>query len=58
MIKYFYLKQQTPTKIETALDSVYRDAFSSFLTVKTWAADFKGRRKIFPTKNAFNNQKL
>ncbi|GFV72493.1 HTH_48 domain-containing protein [Trichonephila clavipes] len=41
VIKYLFLKGNTPTHIKDELDSVYGDSASSFTTVKFWAAEFK-----------------
>ena len=44
VIKYLFLKGNTPTQIKDELDSVYRDSAPSFTTVKFWAAEFKRGR--------------
>ena len=45
VIKYLFLKGNTPTQIKDELDSVYEDSAPSFTTVKFWAAEFKHARK-------------
>lgn len=45
VIKYLFLKGNTPTQIKDELDSVYGDSSPSFTTVKFWAAEFKRGRK-------------
>lgn len=45
VIKYLFLKGNTPTQIKDELDSVYGDSAPSFTTVKFWAAEFKRGRK-------------
>ena len=45
VIKYLFLKSNTPTQIEEELDYVYGDSAPSFTTVKFWAAEFKRGRK-------------
>ena len=45
VIKYLFLKGNTPTQIKDELDSVYGDSATSFTTVKFWAAEFKCGRK-------------
>src|SRR5436190_23148743 len=45
VIKYMFLKGNTPTQIKDELDSVYGDSAPSFTTVKFWAAKFKRGRK-------------
>lgn len=44
VIKYLYLKGNTPTQIKEELDTVYGDSAPSFTTVKFWAAEFKRGR--------------
>ena len=44
VIKYLFLKDNTPTQIKDKLDSVYGDSAPSFTTVKFWAAEFKRGR--------------
>ncbi|GFU25766.1 HTH_48 domain-containing protein [Trichonephila clavipes] len=47
VIKYLFLKGNTPTQIKDELDSVYVDSASSFTTVKVWEAEFKrGRNSL------------
>ena len=41
VIKYLFLKGNTPTQIKDELDSAYGDTAPSFTTVKFWAAEFK-----------------
>ena len=41
VIKYLFLKGNTPTQIKVELDTVYGDNVPSFTTVKFWAAEFK-----------------
>ena len=45
VIKYLFLKGNTPTQIKVELDTVYVDNAPSFTTVKFWAAEFKRGRK-------------
>ncbi|GFW21898.1 histone-lysine N-methyltransferase SETMAR [Trichonephila clavipes] len=45
VIKYLFLKDNTPTQIKDELDSVYGDSAPSFTTVKFWATEFKRGRK-------------
>ena len=45
VIKYLFLKGNTPAQIKDELDSVYGDSAPSFTTVKFWAAEFKRGRK-------------
>ncbi|GFT14209.1 HTH_48 domain-containing protein [Trichonephila clavipes] len=45
VVKYFFLKGNTPTQIKEEVDSVYGDSAPSFTTVKFWAAKFKRGRK-------------
>ncbi|GFT72908.1 HTH_48 domain-containing protein [Trichonephila clavipes] len=45
VIKYLFLKGNTPTQIKDEFDSVYGDSASSFTTGKFWAAEFKRGRK-------------
>ena len=45
VIKYLFLKGNTPTQIKVELDTVYGDNAPSFTTVKFWAAEFKRGRK-------------
>ncbi|GFX52660.1 HTH_48 domain-containing protein [Trichonephila clavipes] len=45
VIKYLFLKGNTPTQIKDELYSVYGDSAPSFTTVKFWAAEFKRCRK-------------
>src|SRR5436190_21126688 len=45
VIKYLFLKGNTPTQIKDELDSVYGDSAPSFTTVKFWAAEFKRGRE-------------
>ena len=45
VIKYLFLKGNTPTQIKDELNSVYGDSAPSFTTVKFWAAEFKRGRK-------------
>src|SRR5436190_23170121 len=45
VIKYLFLKGNTPTQIKDELDSVYGDSALSFTTVKFWTAEFKRDRK-------------
>lgn len=44
VIKYLFLKGNTPSKIKEELDAVYGDCAPSFTTVKFWAAEFKRGR--------------
>lgn len=44
VIRYLFLKGNTPTKIKHELDAVYGDSAPSFTTVKFWAAEFKRGR--------------
>ena len=46
VIKYLFLKGNTPTQIKDELDAVYGewDSAPSFTTVKFWAAEFKRGR--------------
>lgn len=44
VIKYLYLKGNTPTQIKAELDTVYGDSAPSFATVKRWAAELKRGR--------------
>jgi len=44
VIKYLFLKGNTPTQIKNELDVVYGDSAPSFTTVKFWAAEFKRGR--------------
>lgn len=44
VIKYLFLKGNTPTQIKDELDAVYGDFAPSFTTVKFWAAEFKRGR--------------
>ncbi|XP_039964258.1 protein GVQW3-like [Bactrocera tryoni] len=47
VIKFLFLKGNTPSQIKDELDSVYGDSAPSFTTVKFWAAEFKrGRRSL------------
>ncbi|XP_065665495.1 protein GVQW3-like [Hydra vulgaris] len=41
VIKYLFLKGNTPTQTKDEMDSVYGDSAPSFTTVKIWAAEFK-----------------
>ncbi|GFY01593.1 HTH_48 domain-containing protein [Trichonephila clavipes] len=45
VIKYLFLKGNTPTQIKDELDSTYGDSAPSFTTVKFWVAEFKRGRK-------------
>jgi hypothetical protein len=45
VIKYLFLKGNTPAQIKDDLDSVWGDSAPSFTTVKFWAAEFKRGRK-------------
>ncbi|GFW87159.1 histone-lysine N-methyltransferase SETMAR [Trichonephila clavipes] len=45
VIKYLFLKGNTPMQIKDGLNSVYGDSALSFTTVKFWAAEFKRGRK-------------
>ncbi|GFV73045.1 elongation of very long chain fatty acids protein 4 [Trichonephila clavipes] len=45
VIKYSFLKNNTPAQIKDELDSVYENSAPSFNTVKFWAAEFKRGRK-------------
>ncbi|XP_049819598.1 uncharacterized protein LOC109601928 isoform X4 [Aethina tumida] len=45
VIKFLFLKGNTPSQIKDELDSVYGDSAPSFVTVKFWAAEFKRGRK-------------
>ncbi|GFV57748.1 histone-lysine N-methyltransferase SETMAR [Trichonephila clavipes] len=45
IIKYLFLKDNTPTQIQVEMDYVYGDSAPSFATVKFWAAKFKRSRK-------------
>ena len=45
VIKYLFLKGNTPTQIKDELDSVYGDSALSFTAVKFWAAEFKRGRE-------------
>ncbi|GFU27714.1 HTH_48 domain-containing protein [Trichonephila clavipes] len=45
IIKYLFLKGNTPTQFKDELDSVYGDSAPSFITVKFWATEFKCGRK-------------
>ena len=47
VIKYLFLKGNTPTQIKDKLDSAYGDSASSFTIVKFWAAEFKRGRKSY-----------
>ena len=49
VIKYLFLKGNTPMEIKDQLDSVYGDSAPSFTTVKFWAAEFKCDRKSLGT---------
>ena len=44
VIKYLFLKGNTPTEIKEELDAVYGNSAPSFTTVKFWAAEFKRGR--------------
>lgn len=47
VIRYLFLKDNTPTQIKDELDYVYGDSAPSFTTVKFWTAEFKrGRRSM------------
>ena len=46
VIKYLFLKGNTPTQIKVELDTVYGDNAPSFTTVKFWAAEFKRGRNF------------
>ena len=45
VIKYVFLKGNTPTQIKVEWDTVYGDNAPSFTTVEFWAAEFKRGRK-------------
>ena len=45
VIKYLFLKGNTPTQIKDEFDLVYGNSAPSFITVKFWAAEFKRGRK-------------
>ncbi|GFW11503.1 HTH_48 domain-containing protein [Trichonephila clavipes] len=45
VIKYLFLKGNTPEKIKDELDSVCADSAPSFTTVTFWAAEFNRGRK-------------
>ncbi|XP_076643528.1 histone-lysine N-methyltransferase SETMAR-like [Halictus rubicundus] len=44
VIKYLFLKGNTPTQIKEKLDAVYGNSAPSFTIVKFWAAEFKRGR--------------
>lgn len=44
VIRYLFLKGNTPKKIKHELEAVYGDSAPSFTTVKFWAAEFKRGR--------------
>lgn len=44
VIRYLFLKGNSPTQIKTEMDIVYGDSSPSFTTVKFWAAEFKRGR--------------
>jgi histone-lysine N-methyltransferase SETMAR len=47
IIKYLFLRGNTPTQIKDELDSVYGDSALSFTTLEFWAAEFKrGRQSL------------
>ncbi|XP_065647154.1 protein GVQW3-like [Hydra vulgaris] len=47
VIKYLFLKGNTPTQIKDEMVFVYGDSAPSFTTVKFWAAEFKcGRQSL------------
>ncbi|CAK1585575.1 unnamed protein product [Parnassius mnemosyne] len=47
VIKFLFLKGNTPTKIKDELDSVYGDSAPLFSIVKFWLAEFKcGRESL------------
>ena len=58
VIKYLFLKGNTPTRIKVELDTVYRDNAPSFTTVKFWAAEFKRGRKSLGDDERSDVQKL
>ncbi|GFS65259.1 HTH_48 domain-containing protein [Trichonephila clavipes] len=45
VIKYMFLKGNTPTQIKDELHSVHGNSAPSFTTMKFWAAGFKRGRK-------------
>ncbi|GFS66191.1 follicle-stimulating hormone receptor [Trichonephila clavipes] len=47
VVKYLFLKGNTPTQIKDELNHVYGDSSPSFTTVKFWAAEFKRGLKSF-----------
>ena len=57
VIKYLFLKGNTPTQIKDELDSVYGDSAPSFTTVKFWPADFKRGRKSLGDDSTFGTSK-
>ncbi|GFW61262.1 HTH_48 domain-containing protein [Trichonephila clavipes] len=46
VIKYLFLKGNTPTQIKDELDSVYGDS-ASFTTIKFWLAEIKRGRAYY-----------
>lgn len=45
VIRYLFLKGNTPSQIKDEFDSLYGDSAPSYTTVKFWAAEFKCGRK-------------
>lgn len=45
VIRYLFLKGNTPSQIKDEFDSLYGDSAPSYTTVKFWAAEFKRGRK-------------
>jgi len=51
VIKFLYLKGNTPTQIKTELDTIYGDSTPSFVTIKRLAAEFKHDRTTLADYN-------
>lgn len=48
VIKFLYLKKNTPTQIKTEMDSIYGKSAPSFSTIKFWVAELKrGRTSLY-----------
>ncbi|CAK9796585.1 hypothetical protein ANTQUA_LOCUS798 [Anthophora quadrimaculata] len=57
VIKYLFLKGNTPTQIKEELDAVYGNSAASFTTVKFWAAEFKRGRTSLGGDETFGTPK-
>lgn len=53
MIKYFFIKGLYPTETKAELDATLAESAPSFITIKTWVANFKHGRTKFQDAQCF-----